>query len=163
MNITQIKYVLETARSSSIREAATRLFISQPALSTSIRELEDELGIEIFERTNKGITLTDSGREFLNYAKKAAAQYEIMEERYLSKDRGKEHFSVSAQHYNIAIRAFSEVIRKSDPEKYVFSLHETKTMEVLEDVRSLKSEVGIISFSGASERITSENARIAML
>ena len=153
MNITQIKYVLEVARSSSIREAATKLFISQPALSASLKELEEELGILIFERTNKGITLTDSGREFLNYAKKAAAQYEILEDRYLSKDRGKEHFSVSTQHYNIAIRAFSEVIRRSDPETYVFSLHETKTMEVLEDVRSLKSEVGIISFSGASEKI----------
>ena len=111
MNITQIKYVLEVARSSSIREAATKLFISQPALSASIKELEEELGILIFERTNKGITVTDSGREFLNYAKKAAAQYEILEDRYLSRDRGKEHFSVSAQHYNIAIRAFSEVIR----------------------------------------------------
>ena len=153
MNITQIKYVLEVARSSSIREAATKLFISQPALSASIKELEEELGILIFERTNKGITVTDSGREFLNYAKKAAAQYEILEDRYLSRDRGKEHFSVSAQHYNIAIRAFSEVIRRSNPEKYVFSIHETKTMEVLEDVRSLKSEVGIISFSGASEKI----------
>ena len=153
MNITQIKYVLEVARSSSIREAATKLFISQPALSASIKELEEELGILSCERTNKGITVTDSGREFLNYAKKAAAQYEILEDRYLSRDRGKEHFSVSAQHYNIAIRAFSEVIRRSDPEKYVFSIHETKTMEVLEDVRSLKSEVGIISFSGASEKI----------
>ena len=74
MNITQIKYILEVARSSSIREAATKLFISQPALSASIKELEEELGILIFERTNKGITVTDSGREFLNYAKKAAAQ-----------------------------------------------------------------------------------------
>ena len=71
MNIQQIKYVLEVAASSSMRDAATRLFISQPALSSSIKDLEDELGIFLFERTNKGITLTDEGREFVGYAKKA--------------------------------------------------------------------------------------------
>ncbi len=153
MNITQIKYVLEVAASSSMREAAGKLFVSQPALSASIKELEDELGILIFERTNKGILLTDEGREFADYAKKAIRQYEILEDRYLSKDSDKEHFSVSTQHYNFSIKAFTDVIKKYDPEKFVFSIHETKTREVLEDVRSLKSEVGIISFSGANEAI----------
>ena len=94
MNINQLKYVLEIAASSSMREASTKLYISQPALSASIRELEEELGILIFERTNKGISLTDEGREFLFYAKKAVGQYEILEERYLSRDSDKEHFSV---------------------------------------------------------------------
>ena len=153
MNISQIRYVLETASASSMREAATRLYISQPALSASIRELEDELGILIFDRTNKGTSLTDEGREFVTYAKKVNAQYEVLENRYLSRDRDKEKFSVSTQHYNIAIRAFTEVIRKFDPDRYIFSLHETKTREVLEDVRTLKSEVGIISFSGANEGV----------
>lgn len=153
MNITQIKYVLEIAASSSMREAATRLYVSQPALSASIRELEDELGILIFDRTNKGISLTDDGREFLVYAKKAVGQYEILEDRYLSRDGGKERFSVSTQHYNFAIKAFTDVIKKNYPDKFVFSIHETKTKEVLEDVRTLKSEVGIISFSRASEDV----------
>ena len=153
MNITQIKYVLEIASSSSMREAATKLFVSQPALSASVSELEDELGILIFERTNKGISLTDEGREFVSYAKKAVGQYEILEDRYLSKDSDKERFSVSTQHYNFAIRAFTDVIKAADPERYVFSVHETKTRDVLEDVRTMKSEVGIISFSGASERV----------
>ena len=134
MNISQIKYVLEVANSSSIREPATRLYISQPALSASIKELEDELGILIFERTNKGIYLTDEGREFVSYAKKVASQYEIMEERYLSKDADKERFSVSTQHFS-------------------FSIHETKTKDVLEDVKNLKSEVGIISFSSTNEAV----------
>ncbi len=151
MNITQIKYVLEIAQSSSMREAATKLYVSQPALSASIRELEDELGILIFDRTNKGITLTDEGREFVTYAKKAVGQYEILEDRYLSKDSDKERFSVSTQHYNFAIKAFNRVIKKADPEKYIFSIHETKTIEVLEDVRSMKSEVGIVSFSSHGE------------
>ncbi len=153
MNITQIKYVLEAAGSASMREAASKLFVSQPALSASIKELEEELGILIFERTNKGITLTDAGREFVTYAKKAMAQYAILEDRYLSKDVDKERFSVSAQHYNVAIRAFMDVIRDLDPEKYVFSIHETRTRDVLEDVSSLRSEVGVVSFSGASEGI----------
>jgi len=153
MNMTQIKYVLEVSASPSMREAAARLFISQPALSSSIKELEDELGILLFERTNRGVSLTDDGREFVTYAKKALSQYEILEDRYLSRDSGKERFSVSTQHYTFAIRAFTDVIKKYEPEKYVFSIHETKTKEVLEDVGTLKSEVGIISFSGANEDV----------
>lgn len=156
MNITQIKYVLKAAASSSMREAATKMFVSQPALSASIRELENELGILIFERTNKGISLTDEGREFVDYAKKAVGQYEILEDRYLSKDSDKERFSVSTQHYNFAIKAFTEVIRKNYPERFLFSIHETKTKNVLEDVRTLRSEVGIISFSGANRDIISK-------
>ena len=134
MNINQLKYVLEIANSSSIREASTRLFVSQPALSASIRELEEEIGILIFERTNKGINLTEDGRDFVEYAKK-------------------EIFSVSTQHYNFAIKAFTAVIDKLQPEKYVFSIHETKTKEVLDDVKNLKSEVGILSFSGSNEKV----------
>lgn len=159
MNISQIKYVLEVAASSSMREAATRLFISQPALSLSIRELEEELGILIFERTNKGVTLTNEGREFVNYAKKVISQYAILEDRYLSKDSDKDRFSVSTQHYNFAIKAFADVIRRNYPDRFVFSIHETKTRNVLEDVRSMKSEVGIISFSGANEGIMKKLVR----
>ena len=153
MNMTQIKYVLTTASSASMREAATKLYVSQPALSASIRELEEELGILIFERTNKGIALTDEGRDFVTYAKKAHAQYEILESRYLSRDSEKEYFSVSTQHYNFAIKAFTKVLEEKDPDKYVFSIHETRTADVLKDVGTLKSEVGIISFSGESETL----------
>ena len=153
MNINQLKYVLEVAASSSMREASTKVHVSQPALSASIRELEEELGILIFERTNKGISLTEEGRDFINYAKKAVGQYEILEDRYLSRDSGKERFSVSTQHYNFSIKAFTDVIRKMQPEKYVFSIHETKTKEVLDDVRGMKSEVGIVSFSRSNEAV----------
>ena len=153
MNMNQLKYVLEAAGSSSMREASTKLYVSQPALSASIHDLEEELGILIFERTNKGISLTDAGREFLTYAKKAVGQYEILEDRYLSRDSDKERFSVSTQHFTFAIKAFTNVIREMDPDRFIFSIHETKTKEVLEDVRSLKSEVGIVSFSGSSEAL----------
>ena len=153
MNINQLKYVLEVAGSSSMREASTKLYVSQPALSASIRELEEELGILIFERTNKGVSLTEEGREFVDYAKKAVGQYSILEDRYLSRDSDKERFSVSTQHYNFAMRAFTDVIKRLKPEKYVFSIHETKTKEVLDDVGTLKSEVGIVSFSGSNEAV----------
>ena len=153
MNINQIKYVLTVANSPSMREAATKLYVSQPALSASIAELENELGIMIFERTNKGISLTEEGREFVGYAKKAVGQYEILENRYLSKDSDKEHFSVSTQHYNFSINAFTEVVSRFDLDKYVFSIHETKTRNVLEDVKTMKSEIGIISFSDANEDV----------
>jgi len=153
MNINQLKYVLEVAASSSMREAATKLFVTQPALSASIRELEEELGILIFNRTNKGISLTPEGREFIVYAKKSVGQYAILEDRYLSVNRNRERFSVSTQHYNFAIRSFTEVIRKFSPEKFLFSIHETKTRDVLEHVRDMKSEVGIVSYSSANEAV----------
>ncbi len=153
MNLNQLKYVLEVAGSSSMREASTKLFVSQPALSSSIRDLEEELGILIFDRSNRGISLTDEGRDFIGYAKKTVGQYAILEERYLSKDSDKERFSVSTQHYNLAVKAFTNVIQKMKPEKYVFSIHETKTKEVLDDVRELKSEVGVVSFSDSNESV----------
>ena len=153
MNINQIKYVLAVAGSSSMREAAAKLFVSQPALSVSIRELEEELGILIFERNSKGISLTDEGREFVEYAKKAVGQYGILEDRYLSKNKNRERFSVSTQHYNFAVKAFAETIRRCRPEQYLFAIHETKTKEVLEDVRTLRSEVGVVSFSEGSEAL----------
>ena len=153
MNINQIKYVIAVADSNSMREAASRLFVSQPALSVSIRELENELGIVIFDRTSKGITLTDDGREFLTYAKKAVGQYAILEDRYLSKGGDRERFSVSAQHYNIAVKAFAETVRRFEPERYLFELHETKTKEVLRDVGNMRSEIGILAFSGSGEAV----------
>ena len=153
MNMNQLKYVLTVANSSSLREAAMKLYISQPALSLSISELENELGIVLFERSNRGIGLTDAGREFITYAKKVLGQYEILEDRYLSRNKDKERFSVSTQHYNFAIRSFTNVIRRFGPGKYVFSIHETKTNEVLENVRDMKSEVGIVSYSGVNEAV----------
>lgn len=153
MNITQLKYVLEIAGSASMRKAAEKLYVSQAALSASIRELEDELGVLLFARTNKGISVTDEGREFLTYAKKAVGQYEILEDRYLSREDDKDRFSVSTQHYNFAIKAFTDVMKKTKPSRFVFSVHETKTKDVLDDVGSLKSEVGVISFSGSNEAL----------
>lgn len=153
MTILQLKYVIAIASSKSFREAASRLFVSQPALSSTIRELEEELNIQLFERTNKGIRLTDQGKEFLAYAKEAVSQYELIEDRYLDRDLDKKHFSVSMQHYVFAVHAFINVVKEYDNGKYTFAVHETRTDEVLSNVRSLDSEVGVVAFSKTNERV----------
>ena len=153
MTILQLKYVIAIASSKSFREAASRLFVSQPALSSTIRELEEELNIQLFERTNKGIRLTDPGKEFLAYAKEAVSQYELIEDRYLDRDLDKKHFSVSMQHYVFAVHAFINVVKEYDNGKYTFAVHETRTDEVLSNVRSLDSEVGVVAFSKTNERV----------
>ncbi|MBR5426361.1 MAG: LysR family transcriptional regulator [Clostridiales bacterium] len=153
MTILQLKYVIAIASSKSFREAASRLFVSQPALSSTIRELEEELNIQLFERTNKGIRLTDQGKEFLAYAKEAVSQYELIEDRYLDRDLDKKHFSVSMQHYVFAVHAFINVVKEYDNGKYTFAVHETRTDEVLSNVRSLDSEVGVVAFSKTNEKV----------
>lgn len=153
VNITQIRYVLEIARSSSMREAAQHLYLSQPALTASIADLEEEIGIRIFERSNKGVRLTEEGREFVAYGKKAVSQYEVLEDRFLGAHRSKEHFSVSSQHYNFSVDAFTSVVNRYNPDKYIFSFHETRTGEVLVNVRDMKSEIGIISYSVENEAV----------
>ncbi len=153
MTIIQLKYVIALANASSMREAASKLFVSQPALSATIRELEEELGIKIFERNNKGIALTNEGREFLTYAKQAVSQYQVIEDRYVESERDKVHFSVSMQHYVFAVKAFLNAIREFSYSKYTYSVQETKTDEVLINVKDLKSEIGIISYSKGNENI----------
>lgn len=153
MTILQLKYVIAIANSGSFREAASRMYVSQPALSSTIAELEKELGITLFERTNKGIRVTDQGNEFLVYAKEAVSQYELIEDRYLAKDADKTHFSVSMQHYIFAVKAFVNVVKKSGHDKYVFSVYETRTGEVLNNVSNLKSEVGVMAISHGNEKL----------
>ena len=153
MTILQLKYVIMIANSGSFREAATRLFISQPALSTTIKELEEEIGIQLFERTNRGIRVTKSGEDFIIYAKEAVSQYKIIEDRFIEKDKNKCYFSVSMQHYVFAVHAFANVVKEFDSQKYAYAVRETQTDQVLHDVRDLKSEVGIISYSRNNAKV----------
>lgn len=153
VTILQLKYAITIANSGSFREAATRLFVSQPALSATIKELEAEIGIQLFERTNKGIRLTKNGEDFIIYAKKAVSQYKIIEERFIDKDKNKSHFSVSMQHYVFAVHAFASVVKEYHSQKYVYAVKETQTDKVLDDVRDLKSEVGIISYSQSNVKV----------
>ena len=153
MTIAQLKYVLVIAGSTSMREAAGKLFISQPALSASIHELEEELGIRIFERNNRGILLSEEGQEFLIYAKQAVSQYQLIEDRYMESDKEKRHFSVSMQHYVFAVHAFVNTIKNFDTSRYVYTVYETRTDEVLTNVKDLKSEIGVMAYAKSNENI----------
>lgn len=144
MTLTQLKYVIEIANSSSMNEAAKNLFISQPSLSESIKDLEAEIGLSIFIRSNRGVQLTSEGSDFLGYARQIVEQYELMENRYIKKENIKQKFSVSTQHYTFAVNAFVEVMKKYGVHEYDFSIFETKTGEVIDNVDKFRSEIGIL-------------------
>ncbi|MBY0201823.1 LysR family transcriptional regulator [Paenibacillus polysaccharolyticus] len=144
MTLQQLKYVIEVATHGSMNEAAKRLFISQPSLSNAIRDLEQELRITIFERTNKGITLSKEGVEFLSYARQVVEQAELLENRYLNAKPSPQHFSVSTQHYAFAVNAFVKLVQQHGHDEYELALRETKTYEIIQDVKSLRSEIGIL-------------------
>ena len=156
MTITQLKYVITVAESNSMNEAAGKLFISQPSLSASIKELENEIGIELFRRTNRGITITLEGKEFVGYAKQTVQQYELMEAKYVSKKELKKKFSVSTQHYAFAVNAFAEMVKQFGMEEYEFAIHETRTYDVIEDVKNFKSEIGILYLNDFNRNVLSK-------
>lgn len=153
MTITQLRYVIAVAGSTSMNEAAKKLFISQPSLSTSIKELEDEIGIEIFVRSNRGIGLTPQGEEFIGYARQITEQYELMEQKYILGANQKKHFSVSCQHYAFAVNAFAKMVQQFGMDEYEFAIYETRTHEVIQDVKSFKSEIGILYLSDFNRKV----------
>ncbi|MDO5011404.1 MAG: LysR family transcriptional regulator, partial [Intestinibacter bartlettii] len=153
MTLQQLKYVLAVADKGSINEAAKSLFISQPSLSNSIKELEQELHITIFVRTNRGMTLTNDGYEFIGYARQVIQQYEMLEEKYIEDKYAKQHFSVSTQHYGFAANAFISLVQQYGGDKYEFTLRETKTFEIIDDVKNLRSEIGIIYLSNYNKSV----------
>lgn len=143
MTLQQLKYIISIADSGSVNAASKSLYISQPSLSSAVKELEEEIGFELFHRTNRGVTITAQGEEFLNYARQVYAQYDLLESRFIV-GKSKKKFSVSAQHYTFAVSAFSNLIGKVGMEEYEFSMLETKTYECIENVRDYKSELAII-------------------
>jgi len=153
MTLQQIRYAIAVADSSSMNEAAKQLFISQPSLSGSIKDLEAEIGLEIFKRTSKGITVTPEGEEFLSYARQIADQYRLMESRYIEKKVVKKKFSVSTQHYSFAVDAFIKMVGQFGMDEYEFAIHETKTYEVINDVKKHKSELGILYVNDFNRKI----------
>ena len=153
MTLQQLKYVVMVAKKGTISEAAQSLFISQPSLTNAIKELEKELQITIFNRTNKGIYISKEGEEFLGYARQVLEQTNLLEERYLKSTPVKRNFCVSTQHYSFAINAFVDFIQEYGREEYDFSLRETTTHEIIEDVTRLKSEIGILYLNEFNETI----------
>lgn len=136
-----------------MNKAAEQLFITQPSLTSSIKTLENEIGTRIFLRTGKGVSITAEGVDFLKYARQVYQQYEILEQRYSDKANIRRKFGVSTQHYSFAVQAFVETVKKFGTLKYEFAIRETKTLEVINDVGSLKSEIGIIYLSDYNSRI----------
>lgn len=163
MTLQQLKYVIEVANRGSINEAAKRLFITQPSLSNAIRDLEEELQFSIFERSNKGISLSKEGVEFLSYARQVVEQAELLENRYLNAKPSPQHFSVSTQHYAFAVNAFVSLIQEYGLDEYEVALRETKTYEIIEDVKSLRSEIGILYVNEFNEKVINKMLKEAKL
>ena len=147
MTLQQLKYVTTIANIGSISEAAKRLFVSQPSLTKAIKELEKEMGITIFDRPNKGITVSKEGERFLGYARQVLEQAALLEEQYKSQSGGKKQFSVSTQHYSFAVNAFVELLKGAEIDQYDVSLRETQTYEIIDDVAHMKSEIGLLYYN----------------
>lgn len=153
MTLQQLRYIVTVAETGNITEAAKRLFISQPSLTNAIRELENEMQITIFNRSNKGVSVSNEGDVFLSYARQVLEQTSLLEEKFLNKKQQRSKFSVSCQHYSFAVNAFVDVIREFGGSEYDFTLRETQTHEIIEDVSRLKSEIGILYTSSKNEEV----------
>lgn len=153
MTLTQLKYAVALSDAKSINEAAQELFISQPSLSAAIRDLEEEVGIELFMRTNRGVVITPEGEEFIGYARQVLEQYQLIESRYIEKRNIKKRFGVSMQHYSFAVDAFIKMVKQFGMDEYEFAVHETRTYDVIDDVRKLKSEIGILYINDFNSKV----------
>lgn len=153
MTLIQLRYAITIADAGSMNEAAKKLFISQPSLSQSVRELEEEAGIEIFRRSTRGVSVTQEGAEFLGYARQVTEQYGLIESRYIERTNVKKKFGVSMQHYAFAVNAFVEMVKQFGMDEYEFAIRETKTYEVIEDVKSFRSEIGILFLNEFNEKV----------
>lgn len=159
MTLQQLKYILAIVDCGSISEAAKQLFISQPSLSNAVKEIEEEFGIEIFLRSSKGIALTNEGIEFLSYARQVVEQAELMEQRYFNKKPSKKLCSISTQHYAFAVQAFVALLKSLNENEYECTLRETRTHEIIEDVRNLRSEIGILYLSEFNRKVITKLLR----
>lgn len=153
MTLAQLRYAITVAGASSMNEAAGKLFISQPSLSASIKELEAEVGVELFKRTNRGISVTLEGEEFIGYARQVVEQYNLIESKYILKENTKKKFGVSMQHYTFAVKAFVEMVKQFGMDEYEFEIHETKTYDVIEDVKNCKSEIGVLYINDFNKKV----------
>ena len=156
MTLQQIYYTIKISETGSMNKAAEILYVAQPSLSGAIHDLEDELGITIFHRSGRGVTLTNDGVEFLTYARQVYSQYEALLDKYGDSGKRKKKFGVSTQHYSFIVKSFVEMVKQFDTEEYEFAVRETKTKEVIEDVSTLKSEIGILYLSNFNQAAISK-------
>lgn len=147
MTLQQLKYIIQIVQCGSITMAAQKLYITQPSLSKTVSELEQEMGIQIFRRSSKGVTLTEEGTKFLSYARLVVEQAELLEQTYKYRQPVKRVFAVSAQHYAFAVNAFVALVKEYEQDQYEFSLRELRTNDIIEDVHAMRSELGILFLS----------------
>lgn len=153
MTFQQLRYAIGIAENGSFNKAAEKLYVSQPSLTNAIHDLEGELGIQIFNRTGRGVTLTQDGQEFISNAKQLYLNYESVVERYKKGGASKKKFGISTQHYSFALKSFVEMVKRFNTDEYEFAIRETRTKEVIEDVASLKSQIGILYLSDFNRAI----------
>lgn len=153
MTLQQLQYVIAIVEHGSISETAKQLYVAQPTLSGAVRTLEEEFGITIFHRSARGIALTEEGREFLSYARQVVEQADLLHQHYGAPRQLCQRCSISTQHYAFAVDAFVRLIRRLSPEAYQFTLRETRTHEIMEDVRRMDSEIGILYLSSFNEKV----------
>jgi len=147
MTIQQLNYVITISEKGSLNKAAEVLYVTQPSLTSAVRELERELGITLFNRGGKGVTLTNDGAEFIQYARQVVNQYDRLLEKYGKGGNLRKKFGISCQHYSFAVKSFVEMVKQFDTDEYEFAIRESKTRDVIEDVAAGKSEVGILYLS----------------
>ena len=153
MTLQQLRYIVTIVNCGSISEAAKHLFITQPSLSNSVRELEKEMGISIFNRSSKGIALSSQGMEFLSYARQVLEQAELLEQHYTNKKPVKRICSISTQHYAFAVNAFANLVSCQNTDEYEFTLRETRTYEIIDDVKNYRSELGILYINDFNRKV----------
>lgn len=144
MTIQQCRYILEIVKQGSFNEAAKTMFVAQTSISGAVKSIETELNIKIFERSNKGVFLTDEGSEFVRYAKQLVSQADFISDRYMSYDE-MDKISISSQHYDFVAEVFGQFINENESGSFDFCLREVETFKVIDDVEKSFSDLGIIA------------------
>ena len=159
MTLQQILYAITISEQGSFNKASEVLYIAQPSLTESMKELEKELQITIFNRSGRGVTLTGDGRDFISYVRELYHQYENMMDKYGDNGKRKKKFAVSTQHYSFAVKSFVELVKKLDMDEYEFAIREERTQQIIDDVSSLNSEIGILYLSDFNSTLLSKVLR----
>ena len=152
MTLQQLRYIITISETGSFNQAADRLYLSQPSLTNAVKELEKEIGVTLFNRSGKGVTLTAEGLRFLPYARQVYSQYQNLLDAFNPQGRRRQQFAVSAQHYSFAVKAFVELTSQLDVAEYELAIRETRTRDVIDDVASSRSEIGILYLNDFNRR-----------
>ncbi len=161
ITLQQLRYFIEVASEGSISAAADLLYVAQPTLSAAMKDLEARVGRALFIRSARGVELTVDGVEFLGYARQVVEQVSLLEQRYVGRQPSRRLLGVSTQHYSFAVEAFVRMVDGADADEYEFSLRETRTWDIIEDVRTLRSEVGILYRNDFNEKVIAKLLRDA--